>query len=299
LSLDLLESHIVSVVMPHEPELLPIGRFARATGLSIGALRHYADLELLVPAAVDSQTGYRYYRSDQFATAALIGTLRDLAVPLSAISAILAGPPSAVETVLRDHLTRTEASMARLQRLAHRLRMLLPSTELSDSIDLSDKEKIMPPSTFALDPDDERRLAATLFNRVWDLLEKPDRSVSDNDDMIHAAHASRHHWGVVGTPMHWARGEWQCSRVYSVLGRFEPALHHARRCLTLATENELSAFDIGCGHEALARAYRVAGDPAAQAAEVALGDEAAALIEDREDRKILTDDLDALRTVTA
>lgn len=277
--------------MPDEPELLPIGRFARATGLSIGALRHYAELELLVPAAVDATTGYRYYRPAQYADAALISTLRDLAVPLAAISRILAGSDADRAAVLRDHLARTEAAAARAQRLAHRLRMLLRH----DHDLTTDKEKIMPPSTFALDPDDQRRLAATLFNHVWDLLEKPDRSALDDDEMIHAAHASRHHWGVVGTPMHWARGEWQCSRVYAVLNRFEPAHHHAQRCLTLATENDLSAFDVGIGHEALARAYRVAGDAEAQARHVALGDESAAGIEDLEDRKILTDDLDALR----
>ncbi len=153
----------------------------------------------------------------------------------------------------------------------------------------------MPTSSFAMDPDDERRLAASLFNHVWELLEKPDRSACDDDEMIHAAHASRHHWGVVGTPMHLARGEWQCSRVYAVLGRFEPALHHGQRCLTLATDNDLGAFDVGIGHEAIARAYRVAGDPAKVAEHVALGDAESAKITESEDRKILDDDLADLR----
>jgi DNA-binding transcriptional MerR regulator len=35
-----------------ELELLSIGRFARLTGLSIGALRHYDQLALLPPADV-------------------------------------------------------------------------------------------------------------------------------------------------------------------------------------------------------------------------------------------------------
>ena len=72
----------------------------------------------------------------------------------------------------------------------------------------------MPRPPFTLDPDDERRLAATLFNHTWTLLEKGDRSVADDDEMIHSAHASRAHWGVVGTPVNFARGEWQVSRVY-------------------------------------------------------------------------------------
>jgi DNA-binding transcriptional MerR regulator len=271
--------------------LLAIGRFARATGLSIGALRHYDEIGLLGPAVVDAATGYRYYRADQMDAARVIGTLRELDVGLPAIAAMLAGGPAERERVLAAHLARTEASVWRLQGLAHRLRMLI-----AEGYDLiTEREKIMPSTSFPLDPDDERRLAASLFNRTWELMEKQGRTIEDDDEMLHATHASRHHWGVVGTPMHHARGEWQCSRVYSVLGRAEPALHHAQRCLTLAVDNDLGPFDIGVGHEALARAYRVAGDPKRQADHLALADAQAELIADTEDRKVLTDDLDDLR----
>ncbi|HEY9354348.1 MAG TPA: MerR family DNA-binding transcriptional regulator, partial [Nocardioides sp.] len=41
--------------------LLTIGAFARAVGLTASALRHYDECGLLVPAEVDSGTGYRYY----------------------------------------------------------------------------------------------------------------------------------------------------------------------------------------------------------------------------------------------
>jgi len=295
LTLDLPESPIVGAVTGPSTAgpaaLLSIGRFARATGLSIGALRHYDEVGLLSPASVDPDTGYRYYRADQMDTARIIGTLRELEVGLPAIAAMLAGGPAERERVLAAHLARTEAAVWRLQGLAHRLRMLI--AEGHDLV--TEREKIMPSTSFPLDPDDERRLAASLFNRTWELMEKPDRSVADDDEMIHATHASRHHWGVVGTPMNWARGEWQCARVYTVLGRAEPALHHAERCLTLAVDNDLGPFDVGCGHEAMARAYRVAGDPKKQAEHVALGDAEAEKISDAEDRKVLTDDLDDLR----
>ena len=52
--------------------------------------------------------------------------------------------------------------------------------------------------------------------------------------MIHAAHAARYHWSKVGTKANLARGEWQVSRVYTVLERPEPALYHAHRCLAYA-----------------------------------------------------------------
>src|SRR5439155_394862 len=73
-----------------------------------------------------------------------------------------------------------------------------------------------------------------LFNRAWKLLENPDRTPAEDDELLHCAHASRYHWIGAGTQVNAARGEWQCSRVYAVLGRGEPALHHARRCLELA-----------------------------------------------------------------
>ena len=51
--------------MPLMDDLLPIGQFARLTGLTIGALRHYDELDVLRPADVDRFSGYRRYRRDQ------------------------------------------------------------------------------------------------------------------------------------------------------------------------------------------------------------------------------------------
>lgn len=143
----------------------------------------------------------------------------------------------------------------------------------------------------SLDADAERRLAAHLFNHVWTLLERSDRTQAEDDEMLHAAHASRHHWGQVGRPVHWTRAEWQCSRVYAVLGRSEPALHHARRTLELAGAHVLGPFDIGCGHEALTRAYLVAGDTETAAKHAAKARNAAEEIIDDEDRQILLGDV--------
>lgn len=266
-------------------ELISIGRFARQTGLSIGALRHYAELGLLVPARVDPATGYRYYSSEQSEPARLIAALRDLDVPLVQIRSMLDASPDEQRRRLEAHRARLEAEIWRLQGINHRLRVIIEHQE--------DATMARPPA-FALDPEDERRLAASLFNHVWTLLETPDRTVAQNDELLHAAHTSRHHWGQVGKPVNWSRGEWQCSRVYAVLGRPEPALHHARRCLKLTEEHGFGPFDLGAAHEALARAYRVAGDPAACARHVALARALADQVTDPEDKQILTADLDDL-----
>jgi MerR family regulatory protein len=46
-------------------ELLAIGEFSARSGLSAKMLRSYAAAGLLVPAAVDPWTGYRYYAPSQ------------------------------------------------------------------------------------------------------------------------------------------------------------------------------------------------------------------------------------------
>jgi hypothetical protein len=142
-----------------------------------------------------------------------------------------------------------------------------------------------------LDRDDERRLARELFNHVWDLLERPARTEEQDDEMIHAAHASAFHWARIGEHVHRARGEWQCSRVYAVLGRPEPALYHARRCLELCEEAPVEEFDLPFAHEALARAHAVAGEEAEAARHLEIARRLAGAIRDGEDRGIVLADL--------
>jgi PPM family protein phosphatase len=72
--------------------LMPIGEFSERSGLSLKRLRTYATEGLLVPAAVDPASGYRYYSSDQLAAASLIDTLRQAAVPLAEIRSFLSKP---------------------------------------------------------------------------------------------------------------------------------------------------------------------------------------------------------------
>lgn len=132
-----------------------------------------------------------------------------------------------------------------------------------------------------IDTSIHRHLAADSFNGVWTLMELPERSVEQDDTMVHAAHASRYHWGVVGQPVLHARGEWQVSGVHYVLGRPEPALHHARRFI----EHGIGDLDIAFADEALARACAVAGDDTAaehHLAHARVPSEAIADLDDRE-----------------
>lgn len=93
---------------------------------------------------------------------------------------------------------------------------------------------------------DHRQLGVDLFNEAWRLME----SREDDDRMLHAAHASRYHWGeaIECKPENLARGEWQVSRVYVVLGRAEPAIWHAQRCLEHCEHAGIGDWDLSRMH---------------------------------------------------
>jgi PPM family protein phosphatase len=70
-------------------ELLAIGEFSAKCGLSVKVLRTYAAEGLLVPAAVDAWSGYRFYARHQLPTARLILQLRQAGIALREIREFL------------------------------------------------------------------------------------------------------------------------------------------------------------------------------------------------------------------
>jgi DNA-binding transcriptional MerR regulator len=270
-------------------DLLSIGRFSRLSGLSIGALRHYDELDLLRPASVDRWTGYRSYRRDQLALARAIGRLRDLELSLDAIRELLTtDDPDERRRILEAQRHQVEARTWRLQRILH---VLTQMTRTDKETDPMIAEQPIPNE---LDPATRRRLAADLFNHTWELLETPSRTSAQDDEMIHSAHASRFHWGEVGTPQNLSVGEWQCSRVYSVLGRAEPALWHARRAAAIAEASDVPRWCLAAAYEALARAALVGGDEKTAREWLAKGRATIAEEADKEDAEIIVQDLDSL-----
>ena len=101
-------------------DLLTIGRFARLAGLSVGALRHYDELDLLRPARTAPTTNYRWYRRDRLETARMIVRMRDLEVPLETIRDLLGtDDPAERRRLLLEHRSRIESRTFRLQRVLH------------------------------------------------------------------------------------------------------------------------------------------------------------------------------------
>ena len=133
----------------------------------------------------------------------------------------------------------------------------------------------------------ERQLGVDLFNEVWRLMETRE----DDERMVNAAHASAFHWAAAPEckPENRARSEWQISRIYTVLGRGEPAVWHAQRCLEWCESAGIGDWDLAYAYEALARAHAVSGTGEADAWK-AKAREAGDAIADQEDREHFEED---------
>lgn len=99
--------------LPGREGLRSIGALARASGLSVSALRFYDAAGVLRPAEVDPTSGYRWYTAEQVTTARLVASLRRVSMPLTDISAVLAFRhlPQEAERLLELHLHRLEAGL--------------------------------------------------------------------------------------------------------------------------------------------------------------------------------------------
>jgi hypothetical protein len=148
--------------------------------------------------------------------------------------------------------------------------------------------------TYTLD-EAHLHFAKTLNGKVWDLLQKPERSPSENELMIYAAHASCYHWLSEGTGLHHQRAEWLIAHVYTELGLVDPARRHAFRCIDLTNEYAalMQDFDIAYAYEGAARACALAGETEEARHYLRLTEEAGRAIRDGEDREIFLGDLNS------
>jgi len=110
------------------------------------------------------------------------------------------------------------------------------------------------------DKDLHRKFAVDCFNGTWDLIERTERNLEDESRMIHMAHASRFHWGEIGTPLNLARGDWLISRVYAILDQGDNSLIYAKSCFNICLENNFGDFDLAFAYEAITRAFAVLCD---------------------------------------
>lgn len=108
-------------------ELYPIGDVARRTGLSVSAVRYYADVGVVTPAG-STPAGHRLYDVSAIARLELVRTLRELDAGLDEIRRVLAG-----EATLRELATTHLALLARQEARLRSRRAVLSTILRQDS----------------------------------------------------------------------------------------------------------------------------------------------------------------------
>ncbi|MFJ3203808.1 MerR family transcriptional regulator [Streptomyces sp. NPDC086989] len=104
---------------------MPIGAFAQRSGLTSSALRFYADSGLLPPAEVDVVSGYRYYSTAQVARGTTLRQLRELAMPLAAVEAVLRSEADEASRLLDEHVAKVVGEAAAVQQRAAAIKSAL------------------------------------------------------------------------------------------------------------------------------------------------------------------------------
>jgi hypothetical protein len=140
-----------------------------------------------------------------------------------------------------------------------------------------------------------RFFSVDCFNRTWTLIEKPDRSPAEDEQMLLLSLASLWHWTQREdcSDRNLSIGYWQVSRVYAVLGDGDTALQYAESCLRHSQHEP--PFFLAYAHEAIARAASLTGDARRRSRHMREARRLAAQVTDVEERQALEGDLDTIR----
>ncbi|HOX18465.1 MAG TPA: hypothetical protein PKW82_08420 [Spirochaetales bacterium] len=141
-----------------------------------------------------------------------------------------------------------------------------------------------------------KHFSSACFNATWTWIDRADRTEEETEAMIHASHASLHHWRSRAdvADLQLSVGYWQLSRVYSVARRGEEALRYGLLSLEAARRGALEPFYSAYAREALARAAALLGRRAEAASFLEEAREDAARVMDAESRKALESDLSGI-----
>lgn len=134
------------------------------------------------------------------------------------------------------------------------------------------------------------------FNQAWDLIDKPNRTPEENEEMIRLSLASTWHWTQRSDckPQNLSVGYWQTSRIYAILGDAVSARRYGQLSLDSIQKQSDLPFYVGYAYEALARAESLAGSSEKVKEFQAMARENALKIQDANDRETLLKDLDSI-----
>ena len=141
-----------------------------------------------------------------------------------------------------------------------------------------------------------RYFSVECFNRAWGLIDKPDRTQEEDEEMIRLSLASAWHWSQRPdcTTKNISISYWQTSRVYALLKQPDNARRYGQLCLEASQGEGIPPFYLAYAYEALARAEAVAGNKEKAKIYIAEAQQTAEGIDKPEDKQPLLDDLAAV-----
>jgi DNA-binding transcriptional MerR regulator/DNA gyrase inhibitor GyrI len=108
-----------------------IGEFSKLSGLTVKALRHYHNIELLVPANVDRETGYRVYNRSDLEKARAVVALKEMTFSLTEIKDILESfhEDSQIVNFLKDKRSLLLDRAKKMNAIASSINIIIKSEE--------------------------------------------------------------------------------------------------------------------------------------------------------------------------
>jgi DNA-binding transcriptional MerR regulator len=138
-------------------ELYPIGDVARRTGLSVSAIRFYADEGVVLPTGL-TEGGFRQYDVHAIARLELVRTLRDLGAGLDDIRRVLA-EETTLQELAATHLRLVEDRLRQFRARRAVLRTIVRQHTSTEQVSLMHK-------LVSMSDDDRDRL----ISRFWDFV---------------------------------------------------------------------------------------------------------------------------------
>jgi len=131
------------------------------------------------------------------------------------------------------------------------------------------------------------------FNKAWDLIDQPSRTLEEDEEMIRLSLASTWHWKQRDdcTQKNISVSFWQTSRIFSILGQVQNARRYARLCLDASQGEDVAQFYLGYAYEAMARAESLVGNTAQVDQYLEKARDIAAAMSDSDEKQMLLDDL--------
>ncbi|GAA4419597.1 hypothetical protein [Bremerella cremea] len=140
-----------------------------------------------------------------------------------------------------------------------------------------------------------RQFSAEAFNTAWELIDKTDRDLEEDIDMLCHAAASMWHWRHREDLTDQSRsvGYWQLSRVFALLSDGPMAKQCGQLCLKYARGTP--PFYQAYAYEALARAAAICGEMTAANRHLDSAEQLARQVGEASSREMLLADLQSIR----